>query len=112
MAAIIVPKGATVTHEWYYPFEAEDTKWLTVTYKQNGITIIQKTKADCEFTTDEDGEPIIRFELKSNETNRFKRGVEIEAQIRAELTNGADTHNDVVILETDKLLDKRATHDI
>ena len=70
-----------------------------VTYKQNGVTIVEKTNKDLEIT--ENG--IITM-LSQAETLRFKANKPIEMQVRYVLPNGVADASNIVTGTVEEVL--------
>ena len=70
-----------------------------VTYKQNGVTIVEKTNKDLEIT--ENG--VITM-LTQAETLRFKADKPVEMQVRYIMPNGVADASNIIITTVEEVL--------
>lgn len=92
--------GCTVTNTFTLPCGSEDIAALYVTYQQNGVTVLEKTKEDCRFQ----GNTAI-LSLSQEDTLKFplEEGV-IRIQIRLRTVAGTAMKSAVMTAAPDELL--------
>lgn len=76
-------RGTTPTHLFHTNIDLTNAK-IYVTYKQNGVTIIEKSNDDISIESDS-----IKVSLEQKDTLRFKAGLPVQMQIRYVKQNGS-----------------------
>lgn len=85
-------RATTPKHVFYFNVDPESSfKTILITYSQNGKIVVEKTKEDLTFETDEKGNYIAWLRLSQEEANSFyvkwtsanSAGAKILIQVRA-----------------------------
>ena len=95
----MICKGCTCRNIFSLPFNENDIDVLFITYQQNGKTVFEKTKDDCEFT---DGH--VSVLLTQEDTLKLLNESIVKIQIRLKLVNGTVTKSRVIETYTDIVL--------
>lgn len=99
----MIKTGCLLRQDFDFPFLENEVEALSITYKQNNLILVEKTKADCSFY---DG--YIITTLTQEESAKFENKAVIKIQIRVRLSNGTATKSNVVYAFADELLKKGA----
>lgn len=95
-----ISSGCTVTNTFSLPCGEEDIAVLYITYQQNDITVLEKTKEDCNF---EGTTAIVR--LSQEDTLKFpQEDGQIRIQLRLRTVEGTAMKSTVLTASPDELL--------
>lgn len=95
----MISKGCTCKNIFSLPFNENDISVLFITYQQNGKTVVEKVKDDCEFT---DGH--VSVLLTQEDTLKLLNESTVKIQIRLRLNDGSVTKSHVIETYTDIVL--------
>lgn len=95
-----ISSGCTVTNTFSLPCGEEDIAVLYITYQQNDVTVLEKTKEDCSF---EGTTAIVR--LSQEDTLKFPQDDgQIRIQLRLRTIAGTAMKSAVLTASPDVLL--------
>lgn len=95
-----ISSGCTVTNTFSLPCGEEDIAVLYITYQQNDVTVLEKTKEDCNF---EGTTAIVR--LSQEDTLKFPQDDgQIRIQIRLRTIEGTVMKSNIMTASPDALL--------
>lgn len=97
----MIYRGTTPTHTFEMPFDCENLTALTITYAQNDMIVLKKSKEDCIVK----GANII-VKLSQEDTLRFndERGVKMQVKI---LNGVSDVYvSDIITASVGEVLDE------
>lgn len=84
-------RGTTPTHVFNTDIDLTTAAAVYVTYKQDGITIMEKDKGELEITNDK-----ITYKLAQEETLIFRPTASVKIQIRAKFADGTAVASNVI----------------
>lgn len=96
-------RGTTPTHIFNTSIDLSDADIIFVTYEQNGVQVIEKTKADIEFS-----QLSIQVKLTQAETLAFDIKAPVEIQIRAKFPDGSAIASNIMRTTAQKILKEGA----
>lgn len=94
-------RGTTPTHIFNLPFAASTISALSVTYKQDGETLLKKQKADCTL----DGNAVI-VKLTQEESLKFTARDSVEVQLKVKDASGDVIAHTVKSIPVKRILDE------
>lgn len=100
---MILARGCTPIHRFSVPYEADEIEVMYITYEQNGVAVLEKTKEDCTF---EDGWALLQ--LTQEETLKFEPRTKVKIQIRLKRTDGEAEKSNILSATPDELLKEGA----
>jgi hypothetical protein len=95
----LIAKGCTCDNSFSIPYEKEEVAAIVITYRQKGVTKVEKTLADCTFS-----EGQVHVSLTQEDTLKFEDESVVQMQIRVRLKSGLVTKSRVMETYTDTVL--------
>lgn len=92
-------RGTTPTHKFKVPIDLRTADVVYMTYKQNGMTIVEKNKEEMTISEDE-----ILIELSQSDTLGFFTANEVEIQCRARYPDEAAVASNIIRVPAKKIL--------
>lgn len=96
----MIYRGTTPTHTFEMPFDCEKLTAFTITYAQNDVPIVKKSKEDCTVK----GATIV-VRLNQEDTLKFndERGVKIQLKI---MDGASEVYvSDIIVASVGEVLD-------
>lgn len=94
-----IRRGTTPLNTFEVDVDLTGAEVIYITYKQNGQTVIEKTKDDCTITATQ-----IEVELTQEETLAFILGKTVEVQIRARYSSGNAIASNIIKVTAEEIL--------
>ena len=94
-------QGTTPTHIFTVVLDTESIDKLTITYAQNDVVVLKKTKADCVI---EENKFIVQ--LTQEDTLKFRENATVQIQMKVRLESGEVLATDIKYQSLRKVLDK------
>ncbi len=97
-------RGTTPLLRFDYPFEYADLTALTISFAQDGKTLLTIGMGDSEIDTIEDyGVSVL---LTQTETNLFKHNFPVQTQVKLKTSDGEVWVGDIETYQVHRILDK------
>jgi hypothetical protein len=98
---LMMTPGATPTHTFNVPIDAEEIAAVRISYEQNGKILLSKNKEDCTLS----GKQII-VKLSQEDSLKFDSNVIVRIQLKIRTTGDDVIISDIIKKTTNIVLDK------
>lgn len=94
-----IQRGSTPVHIFKTSVDLREADVVYITYQQDGVTVVEKDKEDCEISEDK-----IQVELSQEDTLLFSRPSKVRIQVRARFHDGTAIVSNIILTDVGTVL--------